>query len=138
MFSKVWGLYWRSFVVVSLIGSMVRFLWIESAPDGPLGTVLKPTVVFGVLGLVLLLSSLYKGGLVSYIFGSRLYLEVATWVRYHFILGSLFLIYAVGLYLIYLSGALDHWVAARAFGSLFLFTMSSPIALQSLSNTNGS
>ena len=124
MAATLWGLYWRSFLAINFIGSCFIFIWVKFASSGYISVVLKPTLMFGILGIITIVSAYYKRGLAYYILGHRLGLTSETWMKYHQFLGALFLIFAAGLYLIYLIGAAHIWVTTRVFGSAFLLIFS--------------
>lgn len=119
MIKNVWGLYWRThvlFLLVSLPMSLVwGFLFLSEEM-----VVLKPSVSYIVMGVLLLTPVNHKKGFPSYIFGGRLELPDAAWRNYRRFIGLSYIAYAIILFLIGKTLPLSYWIFIKVYAGMFM------------------
>ncbi|RQM70057.1 hypothetical protein EHZ47_22515 [Aeromonas jandaei] len=86
--------------------------------------VLKPSVLYIVVGALLLVPFHHKG-LLFFLWGRRLGLSDMVWCSYRKVMGSSYILYAAILYVVSETLPLTYWVYTKVYSSLFVNFVSS-------------
>ncbi|HHQ4474473.1 septation protein IspZ [Aeromonas sp. S41-2] len=82
--------------------------------------VLKPSVFYTVVGVLLLVPFNHHKGLLFSLWGNRLGLGDIIWCSYRKVMGTSYILYAAILYVVSETLPLTYWVYTKIYGSLFV------------------
>ncbi|QCG47275.1 septation protein IspZ [Aeromonas schubertii] len=119
MIKRVWGLYWRTyllFIFAALPLSFAEMYYVVSES----WIVLKPSVFYMFTGALLLVPFHHRKGLLFSLWGNRLDLSDIVWCSYRKIMGTSYILYAAILYVVSETLPLTYWAYTKTYGSLFV------------------
>ncbi|MGL5842690.1 septation protein IspZ [Aeromonas hydrophila] len=82
--------------------------------------VLKSSVIYMVVGTLLLVPFNHRKGLLSSLWGNCLGLGDIVWCSYRKVMGAVYILYAAILYVVSETLPLTYWVYTKVYGSLFV------------------